>query len=144
MLMEGDLTLGGEYKFNIDNVSQSVTLALAGVAQWIESWLVNQNTTVLIPGQSTCLGCRPGPQLGACKRQLIDVSIAYCCFSSHINVSLHLFLFPLPLSQNKKIKSFKKHCLILNHQDLDELSLLPCDSKIFYTFLTYTEIGDVV
>ena len=24
-----------------------------------------------IPGEGTCLGCRPGPQLGVCKRQPI-------------------------------------------------------------------------
>ena len=30
--------------------------ALAGVAQWIERWPVNQNITGSIPGQGTCLG----------------------------------------------------------------------------------------
>ena len=28
-----------------------------------------------ILGQDTCLGCRPGPQLGACDRQQINVSL---------------------------------------------------------------------
>ena len=40
--------------------------------------------------QGTCLGCGPGPQLGACKRQHL----------SHMDVSLPLSL-PLPLSKNK-------------------------------------------
>ena len=36
--------------------------ALAGVAQWIECWPVNQRVASLIPSQGTCLGCGPGPQ----------------------------------------------------------------------------------
>ena len=28
------------------------------------------------PGQGTCLGCGPGPQVGVCERQRIDVSLA--------------------------------------------------------------------
>ena len=38
--------------------------ALAGVAQWIEHQPANPKVTGSIPGQSTCLGCGPGPQLG--------------------------------------------------------------------------------
>ena len=57
--------------------------ALAGVAQWTERWPMKQEVTGLIPSQGTCLGCGPGPQLGACKRQPIDVS-------------LPLFLLPFP------------------------------------------------
>ena len=37
-------------------------IALAGVAQWIEHWSVNQRVTSSIPSQGTCLGCRPGPE----------------------------------------------------------------------------------
>ena len=62
--------------------------ALSGVAQWTECWPINQKVTGLIPGQGTCLGCRPGPQLRVCKRQLVDVS-------------LPLFLPSFPLSKNK-------------------------------------------
>ena len=51
-------------------------LALAGMAQWIEHQPVNQKVSGSIPSQSTCLGCRPGPQLEACKSQLIDVSLS--------------------------------------------------------------------
>ena len=36
--------------------------ALAAVAQWIELWPANQRVASSIPSQSTCLGCRPGPQ----------------------------------------------------------------------------------
>ena len=57
-------------------------VALAGVTQLIEYWPDNQRFTGLIPSQDTCLGCRPGPQLGVCDRQ------------PHINVSLPLFLPP--------------------------------------------------
>ena len=49
--------------------------ALAGVAQWIECQPTNQRVTGSIPSQGTCLGCRPGPQQGAGKKQPhIDVS----------------------------------------------------------------------
>ena len=40
--------------------------ALAAVAQWIERQPANQKVTDLIPGQGTCQGCGPGPQLGTC------------------------------------------------------------------------------
>ena len=51
-------------------------IALAGVAQWIEGWPVNQKVSSLIPSQGKCLGYGPGPQLGACERQrCIDVSL---------------------------------------------------------------------
>ena len=57
---------------------------LADVAQWIEQWPVNQSVTGSIPSQGIYLGCRLGPQLGACDRQ------------PHIDVSLPLFLPPFP------------------------------------------------
>ena len=46
-------------------------ITLAGVAQWVEHQPANQKVTGLIPSQGTCLGCRPGPCLGPCERQLI-------------------------------------------------------------------------
>ena len=58
--------------------------ALAGVAQWIEHGPVKQRVSGSIPSQGTCPGCGPRPLWGACKRQL------------HIDVSLPLFLSPLP------------------------------------------------
>ena len=61
--------------------------ALAGMARWIEHRLANQRVTGLIPVQGTRLGCGPGPQLGACERQLIDASPPF----SH----------PPPLSKNE-------------------------------------------
>ena len=57
-------------------------LVLASVAQWIECQSANWKVTSSIPCQGTCQGCGPGPQLGACERQL------------HIDVSLLLFLPP--------------------------------------------------
>ena len=36
----------------------------------------NREVTSSIPGQGTCLGCRPGPWLGACEKQPMDVSLA--------------------------------------------------------------------
>ena len=65
-------------------------VSLAGVAQWIECWPGNQKVAGLILSQDTCLGCGPGPQLGACERQGINVSL------SDISVSLPLFLPPSP------------------------------------------------
>ena len=41
---------------------KKLSLALAGLAQWIELEPGNQRVTGLIPSQGTCLGCEPGPQ----------------------------------------------------------------------------------
>ena len=38
------------------------TMALAGVAQWVECWPVNQTVAGSIPVRAHCLGCWPGPQ----------------------------------------------------------------------------------
>ena len=54
--------------------------ALAGVTQWIECQPANRKVTGSIPSQGTCLGCRPGPQLGACERQPTDVSLTHWYF----------------------------------------------------------------
>ena len=56
------------------------TFALAGVAQWIECWPVNQRATGLIPSQGTCLGCGPGPLSRAHVRSnhmLIFLSLSF-------------------------------------------------------------------
>ena len=58
---------------------------LAGVAQWIECWPVNRRVTGSIPSQGTCLGCRPGPWLGAWERE------------PHTDVSLPLFFPSFPV-----------------------------------------------
>ena len=50
-------------------------IALDGIVQWIEHGPVNQRVAGSIPSQGTCLGCGPDPQLGACKRQAIYVSL---------------------------------------------------------------------
>ena len=77
--------------------------ALAGMTQWIERGPANQMVTGSIPSQGTCLGCRPGPQLGALERQ------------PHIDVSLPLFLLPFPsLKINKIFKKIKKDLKPIN------------------------------
>ena len=69
-----------------------VYIALAGVAQWIEHLSVNQRVAGSIPSQVTCLGCRPGPWLGVCKRQLLT----HQCFCPFLSPSL-----PISLKINK-------------------------------------------
>ena len=66
--------------------------ALAGVAQWIEH---QPEVVGSIPRQGTCLGYAPGPQMEACERQQIDVSLTHQVFLS-LSFSL-----PSPLSKNK-------------------------------------------
>ena len=68
---------------------KKIEVALAGVAQWTECRPVNQRVASSIPSQGTSLGCGPGPQLGTREGQ------------PHIDVSLPLFLLPLPFSLNK-------------------------------------------
>ena len=63
-------------------IYKKLYIALAGMAQWIEHGPSNQRVTSSIPSQGTCLGCGPGPHLGAHKRQ------------PHIGVSLPLFFLP--------------------------------------------------
>ena len=46
--------------------------------------------------QDTCLGCRPGPWLGICERQLINAFLSYWCFSPSLSPSL-----PFSLKINK-------------------------------------------
>ena len=41
---------------------KKVKMALAGVAQWIERWPVNQRVAGLIPSQGISLGCGLGLQ----------------------------------------------------------------------------------
>ena len=53
------------------------TKTLAGVGQWIECQPENRMFTSLIPSQGTCLGCGPGPQLGACEKQPTDISFIH-------------------------------------------------------------------
>ena len=68
----------------MERVKIHVISALAGVAQWIECQPVNQRVPGSIPSQGTRLGCGPDPLGGMHERQ------------PHIDVSLHLFLPPLP------------------------------------------------
>ena len=69
-------------------------VALTCVAQWVGHHPANKKVAALIPGQDTHLGCRPGPGLGACERQVISVSLAHRRFSPSP-------LSPLRLSKDK-------------------------------------------
>ena len=92
--MQSRLCTGGRNKEFIllhvpgSKISGNKKLPLAGVAQWIEHWPVNQKVAGSFPSQGTCLGFGLGPWLGAQKRQPMDVS-------------LPLFLPPSSLSKNK-------------------------------------------
>ena len=76
-------------------------LVLPSVVQWIKCRPVNPKIASSIPTQGTSLGSGPGLQLGACKRQPIDVSLNTSMFPS------------LTLSPKIKIKSFFKKARIL-------------------------------
>ena len=69
--------------------------ALAGVAQWIERRPANGKIASSIPCQGICLSCGPSPQLGVCKRQLIEYISCTLMFPS-LSFSL-----PSTLSENK-------------------------------------------
>ena len=71
---------------------------LAGVAKWIEHQPENQKVAGTIPSQGIHLGCRPGCLLGACERQLINVSF----------IIVSLSLSPSPPFSLKISKSFKE------------------------------------
>ena len=69
-----------KYK-NIDNIKSASSQPWL---VWIDRRPAKQMATSSVPSQGTCLGCGPGPQVGAYKRQ------------THIDVSLPLFLSPFP------------------------------------------------
>ena len=74
-------------------LSRFIDAALAGVAQWIEHGPANGKVSGSIPSQGTCLGCEPGPRLGACKRQPshVDISLPLLLFSSLSNYIIKIF-----------------------------------------------------
>ena len=74
----------------INHLHLKYYFALAGVTQWIECRPANHRVAGLIPSQSTCLGCRPGPWLGVCERQPVDVSLTHQCFSPSLPISLKI------------------------------------------------------
>ena len=83
-----------ENKVNFINYTllKYLICALAGMAQWTECRPANQKVTSSIPTHGTCLGCRPGPQMGACKRQ------PHIAAFSPLSPSI-----PLSLKVNKKL-----------------------------------------
>ena len=58
------------------------------VAQWVGHCPANRKIAGSVSSQGTSLGCRFNPQLGACERQLNDVSLAHQCFSPSLTPSL--------------------------------------------------------
>ena len=70
---------------------------LTGVAQWVGCCPTNLNVTGSIPSQGTCLVFGLGPRLGACKRQLINVSLPpfpslkiNTVFEQALNICVHI------------------------------------------------------
>ena len=53
---------GIEHKSQGDVHFKKAKITLAGVAQWIECWPVNQSVSGLIPNEGTYVGCQPGPR----------------------------------------------------------------------------------
>ena len=70
------------------------------MAQWIECQPSNWKVASSIPSQGTCLGCGPGPQLGAWERQW--VSLAHWCLSPALSPSL-------PKESERNINVWGKH-----------------------------------
>ena len=68
-------------------------MTLTGVAEWVGHCPANQKVDSLIPGQSTYLGCRPGPWSRSVREA------ADRCFSPSLSPSLLLSI---------KIKCLKK------------------------------------
>ena len=60
-----------------NNVVKRIGYTLAGVAQWIEHWLVNQNVTISIPSQGNAGVVDQVPSWGACEKQPIDISFTH-------------------------------------------------------------------
>ena len=67
---------------------------LAGVAQWLEPWPVNQKVTNLIPSQRTFLGCGSGSLAGG-MQEATDQCMS--CTLTFLSLS-----FSLPSSLSKK------------------------------------------
>ena len=81
-----------------EGMTERESHSLNGVAQWVGSHPANQKVTSWIPGEGTCLGCWPGPQLGV--QEATDP-----CFSCTWMFLLLPFSLPSLLSKNKQIKS---------------------------------------
>ena len=98
---------------------------------------MNQKVDGSIPGLGTCLGCRPGPQLGACGRHLIDVSLIYQCFflflSSPAPKIINKIIFLKKENVWSKVKKTTLHCQAWQELQLgpqNALGLLPPPENI--------------
>ena len=67
------------------------SVALAGVAQWIDCPSANLEVAGWIPSQGTCVGSGPGPWLGAFDRQQL-VYVSHICFYPSFSPRFPLFL----------------------------------------------------
>ena len=65
-------------------------MALAGVAQWTERQSVNQKVAGSVPSQGTCLGCGPGPWLGAASWCVSHTSMFLSLSFSSLFLSLKI------------------------------------------------------
>ena len=79
-------------RINVTLPKEKILMALTDVAQWFGHCTPNQKVAGSIPSQGTCLEYGPGPQLGPCKRQPMDVSLTYQCFSPSPPPSIPLSL----------------------------------------------------
>ena len=74
---------------------------------WLESCPINHKVAVSIPGQGTCVGCGFDPSQGAFKKQPIDISLLYQCFSPFLSPSLPLSLKSISMSLCEDLKKKK-------------------------------------
>ena len=65
----------GKWLFS-NNILRNHHKALTGVAELVGCHPTKQGVAGWIPGQGTCLGCGPGPQLG-CVREATDQSFSH-------------------------------------------------------------------
>ena len=63
-------------KHTITECLSKVCCTLAAVTQWIEHWPEPKGRRLDF-SQGRCLGRGPGPQLGACERQSVGVSLTH-------------------------------------------------------------------
>ena len=83
---------------------KNISLALTSVAQLVGPHPANWKVAGLIPSQGTCLGCRPGPQLGHVQK------VGDRCFS------ITLLFLSLLLSLKINLKNLKKKEYQFNSQ----------------------------
>ena len=127
--------------------SKYIWPALASVAQCIECRPANRKVAGAIPSQGTCLGCRPGPQVGAYKRKTIDVSFflppfpflykKYNLLYTHTHTHTHMFGLKY-LSLILFFNSDKLRATVFGTRKSYEKSTLPLLPLHPYLFLKFS------